>query len=222
MAALLLLACLLAPRQASAQGVALRAKDGPFQTQAARAFARVQSYAKLNVAVRYVDGKKEKWCGDIGAAALEGSLGTPGNVDTVFLCSELKRWKLDDDQLFYVIAHEMGHLALRHTTQIDEKQKELVDLLTIMRPKDVADAKAWIAEKIAPMKLQFEKEADHFAVDLMRQAGIDPRRAVDTINRGADIDGPRSAYLDAVVRERVRSILRPPLRILITPKPHFD
>jgi len=220
MAALLFLAGLLAHSPAAAQGVPLNAKSGPFQAQAARAFARVQSLAKLNVAARYVDGKKEKWCADIGAAAMEGSLGTPGNVDTVFICAELARWKLSDDQLFYVIAHEFGHLALHHTVRVADKQKELLDAWTIMRPSK--NAKAWIEETIAPMRLEFEKDADRYAVSLMNQAGIDPRRAVETLNRGADIDGPRTPYLDAVIRERERNILRPPVRILITPKPHFD
>lgn len=221
MAALLLWAGLLLHSPAAAQGVPLNAKAGPFQAQVARAVARVQSYAKMKVALRYVDSKKEDWC--TGAAAMEGSLGTPGKLDTVFICAELARWKLDGDQLFYVIAHEFGHLALHHTVQIAQKQKELLEAWAIMAPgDDAATVKAKIQEAIAPMKREFEEDADRYARMRMEQAGIDPRRAVEVLERGADIDGPRSAYLDAIVRERARSILRPPLRIRITPKPQFD
>lgn len=207
----LLVALVFLTRPAAAQGVPLDAND-PFQARVAQAYQRVSSYAGMSPAIRYADVAQNKWCNG-GAAALAGKF-TQDHLDTVFICSGLQKWNLTDDQLFFVIAHEFGHLKLRHTIQVDAKIRKLKELWKTMGQK--GDEKRWIAETMAPIRMKNEMAADEFASRLLDRAHIDRLVARQVLSRGADIEGP-TPDLDTIIDLRSTAINHG--RLVITVRP---
>jgi Zn-dependent protease with chaperone function len=100
--------------------------------------------------------------------------------DAVFVCSSLGLVAKDYDQVFFVLAHEFGHLALRHG-------------------------------QAAPGAGQ-EFEADRYAVELARRAGLDPaqgavtqRRVADYLAAAGKADAPGHDRLERARRIRIRA-----------------
>lgn len=81
-------------------------------------------------------------------------------------------------QRFFVIAHEYGHVAGLHHRRFLDRTANLLA---------AGSDEAAVAPALAPLSRDNEREADAFAVALMRRAGLDPEEAarfLDAADRG--------------------------------------
>jgi len=101
---------------------------------------------------------------------------------TVVLSTRLTR--LTPAQRFFIIAHEMGHVALAHHAAMSSFVARAVNSAA-----DEAAARAAVASGLSQISHHNELEADAYAVRLMREAGLDPQEAArlfDSIGGSTD------------------------------------
>ena len=101
---------------------------------------------------------------------------------TVVVSTRLSR--LPPTQRFFILAHELGHLVLRHRAAISSFVAQAVD-----STPDEPSARALIASGLATVSHRAEIEADAYAARLMRDTGRDPEdaaRLFDSLGEGAD------------------------------------
>jgi Zn-dependent protease with chaperone function len=129
------------------------------------------------------------------AAEFEWALGTS---DVIHLGQTRD---LDDDALFFLVAHELGHSYHGHGREFvaffaTEADKALPDLALVQ--KYAAHAMANV-HQAGPLKHRQEFEADAFAVRVMLAYGLDPLSAMRGLLKGqfASVVHPsRRARLD--------------------------
>jgi Zn-dependent protease with chaperone function len=97
----------------------------------------------------------------------------------IVVTDELIGLAQDDEEVLAVLAHELGHVRHRHTMR-HLLQSSATALIIAGVTGDVASATSLAAS--APALLvqtkysrDFEREADRFAIDLLRKAGIGPQ-----------------------------------------------
>ncbi len=100
----------------------------------------------------------------------------------------IKRLDGDDDALFFVVAHEIGHVELGHCADAFRLRPDGKNPL-----RDLAGGVLSIARVLPAMQFSSnqELEADAYAVRLMRSLGRDPKaalRAYDKLAMGAGED----------------------------------
>lgn len=124
--------------------------------------------------------------GDQGAIRLEfrasraigpNALALPGGV--IVITDELVALARNDDEILGVLAHELGHVRLRHAMR-RLLEGSAAALVIAGITGDVATSSS-LAASAAVLLLQSkfsrdnETEADRFAIDLMRKAAVDPK-----------------------------------------------
>jgi Zn-dependent protease with chaperone function len=115
-----------------------------------------------------------------------------------------------------VLAHEIGHVAHRHTTR-HLLQSSFMALGSVLLLGDVS-AVAGLAATVPTVLLHnaysrdFEREADRFAFDLLQRAGRSPRefaqaltRLEDAASRHGGSDVPSFVSTHPSTKERVRA-----------------
>jgi hypothetical protein len=104
----------------------------------------------------------------------------------------------DDQELIAILAHEIGHLAQRHTLR-RIIQGSMLSVVIVLVTGDVTAASSIIAT--VPTLLlelsysrEFEREADDFCFELMHRRGLDTRHFANIMRRlegqGASSDTP--------------------------------
>jgi predicted Zn-dependent protease len=92
--------------------------------------------------------------------------------------------RLNEAQRFFIIAHELGHLQLRHRATFSSFVARVVS-----GAGDEQAARAGIESGLSAVSHQAEFEADAFAVRTMRAAGQNPEEAArlfDSLGAGKD------------------------------------
>jgi Zn-dependent protease with chaperone function len=123
-----------------------------------------------------------------------------------------------DDELVGVLAHEIGHLAHRHSLR-SAIQSSAVAAAFAIYLGDVSSLGAGLSAFLIQAKYSrdFEREADAWAASFLRRHEIDPARLADILGRmeqaaGAANDAdPVRGYVSThpVTEERIREILAP-------------
>ncbi|RRJ85065.1 M48 family metallopeptidase [Aestuariirhabdus litorea] len=129
------------------------------------------------------------------------ALALPSGV--IVFTDELVALSDRDEQLLGVMAHEIGHIARRHTLR-SVVQSSMMSLALVAITGDVSAASSVLVA--APTLLlelsysrEFEHEADQFAVVELKALGVSPSHLADMISRleqsdgGAEGDGPLEA-----------------------------
>lgn len=137
------------------------------------------------------------------------ALALPGGI--VVLTDQLVAAMTSDDQIFAVMAHELGHLSHRHSLR--HVLHDSVTGLFAMTVFGDASAVAGIAATLpttlahAGYSRDFEREADAFATDVLRRAGLSPAALAEALEaleaavrkdedgRGGKGNGREWAYL---------------------------
>ncbi len=101
---------------------------------------------------------------------------------TIVISTRLSR--LPVSQRFFILAHELGHVKLQHHAATSRFVANAVK-----GARDERTARARVYSGLAAISHQAELDADAYAVNLMRHAGIDPENAArlfDSIGEGKD------------------------------------
>ncbi len=118
-------------------------------------------------------------CPGIGANAFA----LPGG--TIVVTDQLVRLAQNDDQIAAVVAHEVGHVRERHGLRMALQGAGIVALVSTLAGD--ASSISSLAVALPSVLLQtgysraFEDQADAFALQRMRQAGISPRAFADML-----------------------------------------
>jgi Zn-dependent protease with chaperone function len=93
----------------------------------------------------------------------------------------------DDREILAVLAHEVGHVRHRHILRAVLQNSAVVVVFTLITG-DVSSATAFGAALPtyllqSKFSREFENEADAFAVDYLRKAGLEPRHLADILDR---------------------------------------
>jgi len=121
---------------------------------------------------------------------------------TIVLSTRLAR--MNPQQRFFIIAHELGHVALGHHGAM----RSFVARIVGDQP-DESRARARLASGLAQISHQHEFDADAFAVRTMQAAGLDPEQAAwifDSIASDKDNATHPSARRRALA---IRALARP-------------
>ncbi|WP_280152209.1 M48 family metalloprotease [Piscinibacter sp. XHJ-5] len=92
--------------------------------------------------------------------------------------------RLAPSQRFFILAHELGHVHLQHHAATSKFVAQAVQ-----SARDERSARAKVQSGLAAMSHQAELDADAFAVQLMREAGVDAEQAArlfESIGEGKD------------------------------------
>lgn len=100
----------------------------------------------------------------------------------IFISDRMVDVAADDDQLAFVLAHELAHAVLEHRTQPDVTGSP-------------GQANQWITLNRG-LSLRAEPDADHLGLFLLARAGFDPYQAVDFLTRYAEAN-PAARYPQA-------------------------
>lgn len=145
--------------------------------------------------------------GTIGANALALPAGT------VVITDQLVGLAEHDEEIIAVLAHEIGHAVHRHVMRrtLQASAVGLVSMVVLGDVSSVSSAIAAIPVMLTELGYSraFEREADRYAVDMLRAHGIAPRRLADMLERLDPDKDERHAYLSThpPTPERVRLIL---------------
>ena len=113
---------------------------------------------------------------------------------TVVLLDELVAEVKDDDEIYAVLAHEIGHVHERHTLR-HVLQTSAVGVLFAAVVGDVVSATSYAVAAVPTFLLNagysraFEREADQFGFTLLDRAGIDRAHFVRFLQRLEAKDG---------------------------------
>ncbi len=105
----------------------------------------------------------------------------------IIMTDELVRLAVDEEEVLAVLAHEIGHIRHRHSLR-GVLQSSTVALMIASVTGDLASLTS-IAATIPTLMVQlkysrgFELEADDYAVGMMNQMAIDPRKLGDILIR---------------------------------------
>jgi predicted Zn-dependent protease len=132
------------------------------------------------------------------------------------LTDELVQLAGDDRELVGVLAHELGHIEQRHALR-SVLQKSALSLAVSLFTGDVSSSFAAALPSFlleARYSREFEREADAFAVEKLRAAGIDPAHLARMLERlrahAGEPDHPLIGYLQThpPTPERIDAIRR--------------
>ncbi len=109
----------------------------------------------------------------------------------------------DDREIIAVLAHEVGHVRHRHILRAILQNSAVVVVFTLVTG-DLSSATAFGAALPtfllqSKFSREFENEADAFAVDYLRKAGLEPRHLADILDRLTEAhrhDGDKSDIFD--------------------------
>jgi predicted Zn-dependent protease len=149
-----------------------------------------------------------------GGRAGANAFTLPGR--TVVMTDELAQIAASDDEIAAVLAHELGHVARRHALRSALQNTGVVVLVaaTLGDVASISSLGATLPTTLVELQYsrRFEREADHDAVSLLADAGLDPAALATVLARleQASPGGRAPAYLSTHpdTGERVLSIRR--------------
>jgi Zn-dependent protease with chaperone function len=105
----------------------------------------------------------------------------------IVMTDGLVKSSVDDAEVLGVLAHELGHVHHRHTMRRLLEGSAIVLIIAAVTG-DVASASSLAAgAPAALLQMKYsrdnEREADHYAIDMMRAAGLDPRHLAALLQR---------------------------------------
>ncbi|MES2696325.1 MAG: M48 family metalloprotease [Verrucomicrobiota bacterium] len=122
----------------------------------------------------------------------------PGNV--LIVTDEIVRLPLSDDEMAAVLAHELGHLEQRHGLQ-GMLRKSFAVLIVAAITGDLSTLTSFASS--IPLTLltagysrDLEREADLYALELLRARGIPPRAFASVMIKLEASHGPKARNLD--------------------------
>ena len=119
--------------------------------------------------------------GRIGANAIA----LPGG--TIILTDQLAALAEKDDEIAGVLAHEIGHVAERHSLRQIYRVLGVAFMVSVIGGDSGQIVEDVIAQAVAIESLsysrKFESEADRYSVEVMLKAGRDPFAFVDLLDR---------------------------------------
>jgi predicted Zn-dependent protease len=146
-----------------------------------------------------------------GSAFGPNALALPGGI--IVISDEMVKAAQTTDEVLAVLAHEIGHVELRHTLR-NVLQNSVIGAATAAVSSDAASLSVAIVSLpvvLAQTKYsrKFEAEADDYAFNLLKQKGYSPAAFASIMERlsksGEEEMGP-SAYVSThpVTAERVQ------------------
>jgi predicted Zn-dependent protease len=150
-------------------------------------------YAGLSMEEHYrLDFRCSKFIGP-NAFALPGG--------TIVITDQMVKAAESDEEVFAILAHEIGHVERRHTMrQILQSSAVGVAVATITADAaSLSVAVAGLPALLAQTKYsrEFEKEADEFAFDLLKEHGISPDAFASLMER-LDSDSDETKHLSFI------------------------
>lgn len=113
-----------------------------------------------------------------------GTLRSRADGRNIFISDGMVGIADDDDQLAFVLAHELAHAVLEHRTQPDVT--------------GVRGASNWAITLRRGLSLSAESDADRMGLFLLTRAGFDPYASVEFLTRYEEADrGARYAQINA-------------------------
>lgn len=118
----------------------------------------------------------------------------------IVMTDEMVKASVDDAEVLGVLAHELGHVRHRHTMR-RLLESSVIVLIIAAVTGDVASATS-LAAAAPTVLLQMkysrdnEREADRYAIEMMRKAGYDPRGLAALLQR-----------IEAEVPRRLRAVV---------------
>lgn len=133
---------------------------------------------------REVDLRPVSACAYPTQVEVTGTLRSRADGRHIFISDAMVSVAEDDDQLAFVLAHELAHAVLEHRTQPDVV--------------GVRGASNWALTQRRGLSLSAEADADRLGLFLLARAGFDPWRAVEFLTRYEEADrGARYAQINA-------------------------
>jgi Zn-dependent protease with chaperone function len=123
--------------------------------------------------------------------------------------------KMSDDEVVSVVGHELGHVAHRHVMDRLVRQAGLYQVAGVM----VGDFSSMLAVALAGLQglrfsRDYERDADAFALQVLRDEGLSPRSMADALRVLQSANGPKGSlvpeYLSThpATAERIRAAER--------------
>lgn len=140
--------------------------------------------------VRRTGVERDVWVRPVSACVyptqveVTGTLRSRADGRNIFISDAMVSVAEDDDQLAFVLAHELAHAVLEHRTQPDVT--------------GVRGVSNWAISMRKGLSLSAEADADRMGLFLLSRAGFDPYRAVDFLTRYEEADrGARYAQINS-------------------------
>jgi Zn-dependent protease with chaperone function len=147
----------------------------------------IQAHAALNLQVRFREG------GRLGANAFA----LPGG--TIVFTDEMVKLAADDNELLSVLAHEAGHVALRHGIQRIIQDSLIAFAVMAITGDNTGAPQLFIGLPVALTELaysrEFEREADQYALAYLQANGISPRHFANLMRRLQNEKHPENAEM---------------------------
>jgi Zn-dependent protease with chaperone function len=169
-----------------------------------------QQFAALTRGMRFEHQYRlELRSGRLGANAMA----LPGGI--VVLTDELVALSASEDEVLAVIAHEIGHVELRHALrQLLGNSAVAVTLATMTGDAaSLGTAVTGLPVTLAQLQYsrEFERAADDYALELMRSHGLSPLAFASMLERlaarhGTETEGPAFLSTHPVTAERIARI----------------
>ncbi len=161
----------------------------------------VQQYANLlGMALAPYAGANYKWHFGVIKSDSINAFATPGGY--VLLTAGLLKTLDNEDEMAFVVAHEIAHVARRHYYQVVQRQRlaeqATKGLQAVMQDSDaakLAQASGQIYARGLDKTAEFE--ADRLGVEFMTRAGYDPAAAIGVLEKLQRLKGddPRAELL---------------------------
>lgn len=176
-----------------------------FRADVVAVFHKIRSVSLAgDVVLRYAAApEKDRDCRGGGAMARPSGAGVKA---TVIICTNLRDFVRNREQLVWVMGHEFAHLELEHAQKLQQARSEAVRQWMQGKSKSYwgrtmgsqidNDMEKDLCPDLNALSRSFETEADRLGVELAHQAGFDPRHGAWAILQGRDL------YWAAQARER--------------------
>lgn len=161
-------------------------KDSGVQERVERVGQRIADVcdrSELTYSFRVLEGE------DIPEEARHNAFALPGGF--VYIFKDMVDDTESDDELASILAHEVGHIAAKHSVKkaqnsIGMAGLSLVNVLSASDPQSKRKASIAITELMMAYNRKAEFEADKLSVVYLKKAKFDPRGAVTFIDRMLD------------------------------------
>lgn len=134
----------------------------------------VQLTVRRGGAEREVTVRPVSACAYPAQVEVTGSFRSRTDGRHIFISDGMANLALDEDQLAFVLAHELAHAVLEHRTQPDVV--------------GVRGGLNWAISMRRGLSLSSEADADRMGLFLVARAGFDPYRAVEFLSRWETVD----------------------------------
>ncbi|GAA0645472.1 M48 family metallopeptidase [Brevundimonas lenta] len=146
---------------------------------AAAARGRVELKVRRDGVERVVTIRPQAACAYPTEVEVTGALRSRADGRYIFISDGMAGLAADDDQLAFILGHELAHAVLEHRTQPDVT--------------GVRGASNWAISMTKGLSIRSEADADRMGLFLVARAGFDPYKAVEFLTRYEQADG-RASY----------------------------